>query len=305
MKKITLLVASLMVGVTMSAQTSMTGPGADGTVINTNINRGGGAIVVTYNNSQTIEPGSEIACAANDQSSFRDNNMFTEFKLADDFGITDDFVVTSVETAIGPVTTPSGFPMTFRIWSNTGADFPDGTLTLLGEATTTVTDADFETIISVPLDATVPGGENMVLEVEIIDDLTVTNFMRFGANFDGPSGSNWIQAAACGADVPANFSDLGLDQTLIMNVVSEETAGLDDNALSQVSFFPNPASDVLNVRRPAGLEINSVVIYDVLGKATNAQIVNGQINVSSLSRGVYIISMETSAGTLTEKIVKQ
>ena len=66
-----------------------------------------------------------------------------------------------------------------------------------------------------------------------------------------------------------------------------------------------PASDVLNVRRPAGLEINSVVIYDVLGKATNAQIVNGQINVSSLSRGVYIISMETSAGTLTEKIVKQ
>ncbi|PQB03781.1 hypothetical protein BST85_01830 [Aureitalea marina] len=75
--------------------------------------------------------------------------------------------------------------------------------------------------------------------------------------------------------------------------------------LEQISIFPNPATDILNVRTPASVEINNAVIYDVLGKASSVQVVNGQINVSNLSRGVYILNLDTNMGTLTEKIVKQ
>jgi len=81
--------------------------------------------------------------------------------------------------------------------------------------------------------------------------------------------------------------------------------GVDENLLSEVSVYPNPASDVINVRVPNGLEIQNVTVYDLLGKDTGLRISNGQINISELSRGVYMVNIQTTAGTLTEKIVKR
>lgn len=81
--------------------------------------------------------------------------------------------------------------------------------------------------------------------------------------------------------------------------------GVDDNMLSQVSVYPNPTSNVLNLQTPANVEINSVGLYDILGKQVNARLNNGTINVSALSQGVYLLKVVTSAGTLTKKIVKQ
>ncbi len=79
--------------------------------------------------------------------------------------------------------------------------------------------------------------------------------------------------------------------------------GVDSAALAQVSVYPNPASDVLNIKVPSSVELNGVVLYDVLGKAANVTLSNGQINVASLSRGMYILNVSTSAGTLTEKVI--
>ncbi|MAO10399.1 MAG: hypothetical protein CMC07_05825 [Flavobacteriaceae bacterium] len=80
--------------------------------------------------------------------------------------------------------------------------------------------------------------------------------------------------------------------------------GVNDNALSQVSIYPNPSSGILNIETPASVEVNSVAVYDVLGKKSNVSLVNGQVNISNLANGVYILSMDTNAGTLTQKIVK-
>lgn len=80
---------------------------------------------------------------------------------------------------------------------------------------------------------------------------------------------------------------------------------VEDNLLSQVSLFPNPVNDILNVRVPASIEITGATLYDILGKDQRVNVVNGQINVSALNRGVYILNLETSAGVLTQKIVKQ
>jgi hypothetical protein len=179
-------------------------------------------VVITHSVTQTIEAGSEIACA--DAISYRDNSVFRDFDLATDFGIAGDFEVTNAEVAIGAgVLTPAGFPMTVNIWSSTGAAFPNGTLTLLASEVVTITSADSETIISVPIVATVPAGEVMVLEAMIVDDLTATNFMRFGANLDGQTGVSWILAEACGATVISDMAvAFGLDNAFVMNVVGDE-----------------------------------------------------------------------------------
>ncbi len=80
--------------------------------------------------------------------------------------------------------------------------------------------------------------------------------------------------------------------------------GVGSNLLSQVSVYPNPTSDVLNIKVPASVEVTGAVLYDVLGKNTGVSIVNGTMNTGSLAKGVYILSLKTTAGTLTQKIVK-
>jgi len=79
--------------------------------------------------------------------------------------------------------------------------------------------------------------------------------------------------------------------------------GTENSELSQVAIFPNPASEVLNIKVPSTIEVTSVTLYDVLGKATNVSLSNGQINVSGLARGIYILNVNTTAGALTEKVI--
>jgi len=85
----------------------------------------------------------------------------------------------------------------------------------------------------------------------------------------------------------------------------EDLLSVDQNSLTDVNIYPNPASSVINLQVPSNIEINKVSLYDVLGKNTGATLVNGQINIADLARGVYLLSINTSAGTLTKKIVKQ
>ncbi len=81
--------------------------------------------------------------------------------------------------------------------------------------------------------------------------------------------------------------------------------GFDDNLLSQVSVYPNPTTDILNVKVPANITVNSASLVSVLGANTGLKLVNGTINTSSLASGVYILTVNTSAGTMTQKVVKQ
>lgn len=305
MKKITILCAVFMAGLAVNAQTnSFEGPGGNGTVITSTQDGNRAPFVLESSNSQDIVMGEEIACAS--AIAFRDNNMFTPFDVS---GLADSFTLTGAEVAIGPVITPGGFLMTVNIWTNDG-NFPAGTLELIGTGSDIIMEADAENIFEFTFDAAaiVPAGtDEVVLEVIILDDGSETNFMRFGANNDGPQGINWIQADACGAATPANFLDLGLDQNLVMNLLGDDEPilGNNDNALSQVSIFPNPAQNILNVSVPSTVKINSAVLFDVLGKDTGLTLSNGTINTSSLARGVYILNIQTDRGAITEKIVKQ
>ena len=167
--------------------------------------------VITQSNSQVITAGDDIACAS--PTSFRDNNMFRVFDLAGVFGVLDGFEVNAVEFAIGTITTPSGFPITANIYSVTPGSFPGSYpagLTLQGTAVYTATNADMASMITLPLTATIPAGEAMVMELVLEDDGSDTNFMRFGCNSNGETGPSYIMAADCGATSPTKFSDLSL-----------------------------------------------------------------------------------------------
>lgn len=302
MKKITLLAVFFMAGLTTQAQSTLTSATATGQDVTIELDQNRAPIVITQSNTQTIASGEEIACAST--TAFRDNYMYRDFDLVNDHGLTDGLAVTGVEIAIGPVSTPAGFPMTANIYSTADA-FPPNAGTLQGTGVVTITNADAESFVTIPVTGTIPAGERLIVEVIIIDDGTETNFMRFGCNSDGEIGPSYIDAPVCGTTGITPFADLGLTQGLVWNVTGDDNvAGVNDNLLSQVSVYPNPASDVLNVKVPATVEVTNAVLYDVLGKNTGVQLVNGSMNTADLARGVYILNINTSAGSLTEKVVK-
>jgi aminopeptidase YwaD len=77
----------------------------------------------------------------------------------------------------------------------------------------------------------------------------------------------------------------------------------------QVSFFPNPAHDVLYINKGALNDANyTISIIDVHGKVLATQPFENthlleQINVSQLAKGIYMVILETKTQSIAKKIV--
>ena len=88
-------------------------------------------------------------------------------------------------------------------------------------------------------------------------------------------------------------------------LTDEPIASIGDNLAEMIAVYPNPTTDVLNLNIPSNIEVTNVAMYDVLGKNVGAVYSNGTINTSSFAQGVYTLKVETTSGTLTQKVVKQ
>ncbi len=70
-------------------------------------------------------------------------------------------------------------------------------------------------------------------------------------------------------------------------------------------IYPNPVEDVLNIRMK-GEGIKNLKVLGANGtEIRNLKLENGKMDVSSLSRGVYFISMETNKEVIVRKFVKK
>ena len=84
--------------------------------------------------------------------------------------------------------------------------------------------------------------------------------------------------------------------------------GTSDFLSSKFSVYPNPANYVINFSNDASAVVSSVEMTDLNGRTIKSVKVNateGQINVSDLATGMYMMKIITDQGTATKKIVKQ
>ena len=88
------------------------------------------------------------------------------------------------------------------------------------------------------------------------------------------------------------------------------SAGIDDVVAEaeEVSVYPNPAEDVVSVKADA--EITSVEAYSVSGALALSQAFafgesSVELDVTSLAPGMYILKVNTAAGTVTSRLVKK
>ncbi|WP_298541802.1 glycoside hydrolase family 9 protein [uncultured Aquimarina sp.] len=73
-------------------------------------------------------------------------------------------------------------------------------------------------------------------------------------------------------------------------------------------IFPNPTSQVLNIKFPVSMGSSNIKIYSIQGKIILSKQLQGaasSINVSNLTSGLYLAKITTENGSYTTKIIKQ
>ena len=112
----------------------------------------------------------------------------------------------------------------------------------------------------------------------------------------GPSASSVADPATCAANPGNQIIDAVFDS-------NGATLSIDKPELAndQLSIYPNPTSDVLNIA--SGHNIQNVEMFDVLGKSVKRVSNSKSIDVSDLKTGVYFVKVWTDNGQDAKKVV--
>lgn len=88
--------------------------------------------------------------------------------------------------------------------------------------------------------------------------------------------------------------------------VNVGTLGLTDNTKSVINIYPNPVVDYLNISSVANAK--KIKVLDLTGRTVLTQEAiskENRVNMSSLTAGTYIVTVETNEGVKSFKVVKK
>lgn len=80
---------------------------------------------------------------------------------------------------------------------------------------------------------------------------------------------------------------------------------VDDFSASKFSVYPNPVTDILNVKSAAS--VDNITVYDLLGKVVlqeNPGKISPAINMSNLASGAYLVKVTIGNASKTVKVLK-
>ena len=101
----------------------------------------------------------------------------------------------------------------------------------------------------------------------------------------------------------------GVEPIDVLQDLYDNFLTVSENPLAnKVFLFPNPASDFLELRLDDSITQGTYAISDTSGKQLVLESINSntmRIDVPTLSRGLYFVTITTVAGTITFKFVKK
>ena len=101
----------------------------------------------------------------------------------------------------------------------------------------------------------------------------------------------------------ANAVNMRLDTFSFTSVL-----GTNDFLSSKFAVYPNPVNNIINFSNEANAIVDMVEMTDLNGRVVKSQKVNateGQISVSDLATGIYLMRINTDQGVATKKIIKE
>lgn len=95
---------------------------------------------------------------------------------------------------------------------------------------------------------------------------------------------------------------------IVFEVVVEQNLSNNNFQASNLSVYPNPTKNIIYINNNLNAVVNSIEMSDLNGRVVKTQIINaaeGQVSISDLSAGVYMMKVITDQGTATKKVIKE
>lgn len=100
----------------------------------------------------------------------------------------------------------------------------------------------------------------------------------------------------------------GIEPIDLLQEAYDEFLSIEDSALTlEIQIFPNPASDRIIFKKPTSLQIENVTIYNVVGKvvkSTSHKNVS-EVNIAQLTPGIYFANVNTGNNITTLRFIKK
>lgn len=94
--------------------------------------------------------------------------------------------------------------------------------------------------------------------------------------------------------------------TTVWSFTTDAQLSIEDNVLETFKVYPNPTSNVLNIK--ATQDIDNVTVFNLLGQNvasfTKNEIINSSIDLSELSKGLYLVKISSGDKTQTLRVTK-
>ena len=142
---------------------------------------------------------------------------------------------------------------------------------------------------------------NLRIEIDHVDDKNVKYYLNNQLVHTSALGSKVVRANDLNFEFDNDGSGFIVDNIIIRDM---DQMAVSDVSRSKISIYPNPAAEFLNIRTDD--KIKSVRIYSATGNLVKTE--NDQLsilNIASLPKGNYMVTIETDKGNETKKIIKK
>ena len=226
----------------------------------------------------TCSPKAEIKCFILPVTSRRYGSLLTNFTVSPEFD-------TSV-VVFNLSTDDYGFETTWTLTDSNGNVVEDGPNTPYDDG------SDFQETINLP---------------SINECYTFTIFDSFGDGICCDYGTGSYNLEDESGNVILSGGAFGESESITFN--ASDGLSVDGNNFSQnFNVFPNPTNNELNVS-VRNIKNASYSLYSLVGQQIKSGTLNEQglnkIGLSSISNGIYLISIESDGQSFTQKIVKK
>jgi hypothetical protein len=129
-----------------------------------------------------------------------------------------------------------------------------------------------------------------------------------GADYE--TGTNWVTWAnnPNGANVWSNGEDFSFPVNYALYVNFGNIVSVNENSFSNISVYPNPSRDVVNVQLTENVNNATVVVYAMDGSIVSTKVVSGSlftVDVQDFSNGIYMVEVRDNNKTGVIKIIKE